>query len=51
LKTTVGTEKWRTLMSAEDQAVVLRVAGDALVAYGYASEAERVVAIRSAPVS
>jgi sulfotransferase family protein len=50
-QTSVGTEKWRTLMSAEDQAVVLRTAGDALVAYGYASEAERAAALRGAPVS
>jgi len=50
-RTTVGTEKWRTLMSAEDQARVLRIAGDALVAYGYASEAERSAALRGAPVA
>lgn len=45
-QTSVGTEKWRALMSAEEQAVVLRAAGDALVAYGYASEAERGVRSR-----
>lgn len=50
-QTSVGTEKWRALMSAEDQAVVLRVAGDALVAYGYATEEERAAAMRAAAIS
>jgi hypothetical protein len=49
--TAVGTEKWRTLMSTEDQAAVLRTAGDALVAYGYATEAERAGVVGSAPVN
>jgi sulfotransferase family protein len=51
VRTSVGTEKWRTLMSAEEQALVLRTAGDALVAYGYATEAELAAALRVAPVS
>jgi sulfotransferase family protein len=50
-RTSVGTEKWRTLMSAEEQAVVLRTAGDALVAYGYASAAERAAALSGAAIS
>ncbi len=50
-RTSVGSQKWRTLMSSEDQARVLRIAGDALVAYGYASEAERAAALSGAPVT
>jgi Sulfotransferase family len=50
-QTSVGTEKWRALMSAEEQAVVLRVAGDALVAYGYTTEEERAEAMRGARIS
>lgn len=50
-QTSVGTEKWRGLMSAEDQAVVLRAAGDALVVYGYATEDEREAALGGAPIS
>jgi hypothetical protein len=50
-QTSVGTEKWRSLMSAVEQAVLLRVAGDALVAYGYATGEERAAALRAAPIS
>jgi hypothetical protein len=36
----VGTEKWRRLLSPEQQAAIVAIAGDALAHYGYVSEAE-----------
>jgi hypothetical protein len=33
-------EKWRTVLTDEEQATILTIAGDALVAYGYVSEDE-----------
>jgi sulfotransferase family protein len=40
-RTSVGSEKWRRLLSAEDQSLMVRVAGDALVAYGYVDRPSR----------
>jgi hypothetical protein len=50
-KTTVGTEKWRTLLSADEQALVLRTAGDALAAYGYLTTAEAARVSGGAPLA
>ena len=38
--TPVGTEKWRDLLTQEQQATVMAIAGDALAEYGYVSRAE-----------
>jgi hypothetical protein len=38
--TKVGTEKWREHLTPSQQATILSIAGDALAAYGYATDAE-----------
>jgi hypothetical protein len=48
-RSNVGREKWRELLTPEQQATILSIAGDALAAYGYVDEEELAAAPGGAP--